>query len=84
MTQLSDYDSPWNEPLAHYLSALLQLCFSEAHADIDWSRGYHLGCRPAAYVTQLSGCASSPPFPSVKLLDPHEAALSASANPSRW
>lgn len=35
MTQLSVYDSTWKEVPAYCHSALLQTCFTEAHADID-------------------------------------------------
>ena len=37
---MSDYDSPWKEALDGYFEPFLQLFFGEAHADIDWSRGY--------------------------------------------
>jgi hypothetical protein len=33
-----DFDSPWKEALDYFLADFLQLFFSEAHADIDWSR----------------------------------------------
>jgi hypothetical protein len=37
---MSDYDSPWKEALDVYFQPFLALFFAEAHADIDWSRGY--------------------------------------------
>ena len=37
---MTDYDSPWKEALDGYFEAFLHLLFSEAHADIDWNRGY--------------------------------------------
>jgi hypothetical protein len=33
-------DSPWKEALEHFLDPFLVLCFPQAHAGIDWSRGY--------------------------------------------
>jgi hypothetical protein len=35
-----DYDSPWKEALERYLPDFLALLFPQAHAGIDWSRGY--------------------------------------------
>jgi hypothetical protein len=35
-----DFDSPWKEALEQALPEFLALFFPEAHADIDWSRGY--------------------------------------------
>ena len=37
---IDDYDSPWKEVLEHYFQAFLGFFFPEAHAEIDWSRGY--------------------------------------------
>ena len=42
MLEPTDYDNPWKEALAHYLAPFLELCFPQAHAEIDWSRGYRL------------------------------------------
>ena len=36
----TDYDSPWKEALDFYFDAFLALLFPDAHAQIDWSRGY--------------------------------------------
>ena len=36
---MSDYDSPWKEALDVFFEPFLELFFTEAHADIDWSRG---------------------------------------------
>jgi hypothetical protein len=36
----ADYDSPWKEALDGYFEPFLALLFREAHAQIDWSRGY--------------------------------------------
>jgi hypothetical protein len=36
----ADYDSPWKEALDVYFEAFLALPFLEAHAQIDWTRGY--------------------------------------------
>jgi hypothetical protein len=38
----ADYDSPWKEALDRYFQAFLAFFFPEAHADIDWSRGYEM------------------------------------------
>ena len=37
---MTDYDSPWKESLHVYFQPFLALFFPDAHADIDWSRGY--------------------------------------------
>src|SRR5947207_2860166 len=37
---MSDYDSPWKEALDQFFEAFLGFFFPQAHADIDWSRGY--------------------------------------------
>jgi hypothetical protein len=37
---VSDYDSPWREALDLYFELFLAFFFPQAHADIDWSRGY--------------------------------------------
>jgi hypothetical protein len=37
-----DYDSPWKEALDRYFEACLALFFRQAHADIDWARGYEM------------------------------------------
>ena len=38
--QRSDYDSPWKEVLEIYFEQFVQFFFTNAHADIDWQRGY--------------------------------------------
>src|SRR6266511_3280228 len=37
---MPDYDSPWEEMLDGYFPAFIAFFFPEAHADIDWTRGY--------------------------------------------
>jgi hypothetical protein len=37
---MSDFDSPWKEALSFYFPAFLAFFFPQAHAEIDWSRGY--------------------------------------------
>jgi hypothetical protein len=37
---MTDYDSPWKEALDVYFQPFLAFFFAEAHADIDWRRGY--------------------------------------------
>ncbi len=36
----TDFDSPWKEALEHYLPHCLALFLPQAHAEIDWTRGY--------------------------------------------
>jgi hypothetical protein len=37
---MSDFDSPWKEALEAYFPLFMALFFPQAHADIDWSRGF--------------------------------------------
>jgi hypothetical protein len=37
---MTDYDSPWKEALDVYFEPFMALFFLDAHADIDWPRGY--------------------------------------------
>jgi hypothetical protein len=37
---MSDYDSPWKEAFDEFFEPFLELLFPDAHADIDWTRGY--------------------------------------------
>ncbi|MCI0458307.1 MAG: hypothetical protein L0Z62_15190 [Gemmataceae bacterium] len=37
---MTDYDSPWKEALDLYFEQCLAFFFPQAHADIDWGRGY--------------------------------------------
>jgi hypothetical protein len=37
---MSDYDSPWKEALDSYFQLFMAFFFPQAHAEIDWSRGY--------------------------------------------
>jgi hypothetical protein len=37
---MTEYDSPWKEALDAYFEAFLAFFFPQAHAAIDWSRGY--------------------------------------------
>jgi hypothetical protein len=37
---MTDYDSPWKEALDSFFEAFLELFFPQAHADIDWDRGW--------------------------------------------
>jgi hypothetical protein len=39
-SESGDIDSPWKAALEHFLEAFLSLCYPEAHAGIDWRRGY--------------------------------------------
>lgn len=38
--QKSDYDSPWKEILEIFFSDFMAFFFPQAHAEIDWTRGY--------------------------------------------
>src|SRR5580692_2668469 len=38
----TDYDSPWKEALDRYFERCMSLFFPQAHADIDWTRGYEM------------------------------------------
>jgi hypothetical protein len=38
--QPDEYDSPWKEAIERYFEAFMAFFFPEAHAGIDWSRGY--------------------------------------------
>ncbi len=37
---MAEYDSPWKEALEHYFEQFMQFFFPDAHADIDWRKGY--------------------------------------------
>lgn len=37
---MTDYDSPWKEALERYFPEFMAFFFPDAHADIDWDRGY--------------------------------------------
>jgi hypothetical protein len=36
----SDYDSPWKIAIERYFESFMAFFFPQAHADIDWDRGY--------------------------------------------
>jgi hypothetical protein len=40
--QTADYDSPWKEALDRYFQFFMAFFFPQAHADIDWARGYEM------------------------------------------
>lgn len=37
---MADADTPWKEALDRYFEPFMALFFSQAHSEIDWSRGY--------------------------------------------
>jgi hypothetical protein len=37
---MSDYDSPWKEALDEYFEPFMAFFFPQAHAEIDWGRGF--------------------------------------------
>jgi hypothetical protein len=39
---VTDYDSPWKEVLDRFFEAFMAFFYPEAHADIDWGRGYEM------------------------------------------
>jgi len=39
-TAPADFDSPWKEALEEYLQDFFAFFFPQAHADIDWARGF--------------------------------------------
>ncbi len=38
----TDYDSPWKEALDRYFEQCMAFFFPQAHAEIDWTRGYEM------------------------------------------
>ena len=50
-TTQTDYDSPWKEALERYFEPFMEFFFPEAHADIDWSRGYEFLDKELQQVT---------------------------------
>ena len=42
-TPKANFDSPWKEALARYLSEAFALFFPEAHAAIDWKLAFAIG-----------------------------------------
>jgi hypothetical protein len=42
---MSEYDSPWKEALDAYFEPFLAFFFPQAHASIDWGRGYEAAGR---------------------------------------
>lgn len=36
----SDYDSPWKEAIERYFEPFMAFFFPQAHAEIDWAKGY--------------------------------------------
>src|SRR5262249_11516950 len=39
---VTDYDSPWKEALDSFFEPCLAFFFPQAHAEIDWARGYEM------------------------------------------
>jgi hypothetical protein len=37
---MADFDSPWKEALDIFFEPFMQLFFPQAHAEIDWARGW--------------------------------------------
>ncbi|MEH2325591.1 MAG: hypothetical protein V7K32_18930 [Nostoc sp.] len=38
--QFTDYDSPWKEVIELYFPRFLEFFFTQAYAEIDWTRPY--------------------------------------------
>jgi hypothetical protein len=49
---VADFDSPWKEALDYYFEAFLAFFFPQAHAAIDWSRGYQFLDKELQQVTR--------------------------------
>ncbi len=49
-----DFDSPWKEALGKYLEDFFALFFPEAHADIDWARGFAFLDKELQQVTRAA------------------------------
>jgi len=49
-----DFDSPWKEVLEEYLEDFFALFFPEAHADIDWTRGFTFLDKELQQVTRAA------------------------------
>ncbi len=49
-----DFDSPWKEALEEYLEDFFALFFPEAHADIDWARGFTFLDKELQQVTRAA------------------------------
>ncbi len=52
MVESDDYDSPWKEALELYFEEFLAFLFPEAHAGIDWTRGYQFLDKELQQVTR--------------------------------
>ncbi len=47
-----DYDTPWKDALEHHFPEFLAFYFPDAHAGIDWSRGYQFLDKELAQVAK--------------------------------
>ena len=47
-----DFDNPWKASLAKYFEAFMAFFFPDAHADVDWGRGYELLDKELQAVTR--------------------------------
>lgn len=47
-----DFDNPWKASLEKYFEAFMAFFFPEAHADVDWERGYELLDKELQAVTR--------------------------------
>ena len=50
--EIDDYDSPWKGLVERYFSEFMAWFFPEAHAGIDWARGYEFLDQELAQVTR--------------------------------
>ncbi|MEW6220415.1 MAG: cytosolic protein [Thermodesulfobacteriota bacterium] len=55
-----DYDTPWKEVLTRYFPELMAFFFPEAHASIDWSRGYDFLDKELRQVTRDAKLGTRP------------------------
>ncbi len=47
-----EYDSPWKEILEQYFEQFMALFFPQAHAEIDWARGYEFKDKEFQQITK--------------------------------
>ena len=47
-----DYDTPWKEAVTNYFPEFMAFYFPDAHARIDWTRGYEFLDQELAQVVK--------------------------------
>jgi hypothetical protein len=56
----TDYDSPWKEALDRYFERCMAFFFPQAHADIDWTRGYEMLDKEGRRLPETDACLQQP------------------------